>query len=53
MSLHPGPYYVIEGSSVTLPTCHVTGYPAPVVTWRKLSGESMRDFLGLFVFIVV
>ena len=39
VSLHPGPYHVIEGSSVTLPTCHVTGYPAPVVTWRKSSGQ--------------
>ena len=39
MSLHPGPSYVIEGSSVTLPTCHVTGYPDPVVTWRKSSGQ--------------
>ena len=39
VSLHPGPSYVIEGSSVTLPTCHVTGYPAPVVTWRKSSGQ--------------
>ena len=39
VSLHPGPYHVIEGSKVTLPTCHVTGYPAPVVTWRKLSGQ--------------
>ena len=28
-----------EGSNVTLPTCHVTGYPAPVVTWRKSSGQ--------------
>ena len=39
VSLHPGPYHVIEGSNVTLPTCDVTGYPAPVVTWRKLSGQ--------------
>ena len=39
VSLHPGPSYVIEGSKITLPTCHVTGYPAPVVTWRKLSGQ--------------
>ena len=38
-SLHPGPSYAIKGSNVTLPTCHVTGYPAPVVTWRKLSGQ--------------
>ena len=39
VSLHPGPYHVIEGSNVTLPTCHVAGYPAPVVTWRKSSGQ--------------
>ena len=39
VSLHPGPYHVIEGSNVTLPTCYVTGYPAPVVTWRKSSGQ--------------
>ena len=39
VSLHLGPSYVIEGSNVTLPTCHVTGFPAPVVTWRKLSGQ--------------
>ncbi|KAL9969446.1 hypothetical protein ACROYT_G021664 [Oculina patagonica] len=39
VSLHPGPYHVIEGSNVTLPTCHVTGHPAPVVTWRKSSGQ--------------
>ena len=39
VSLQPGPYHVIEGSNVTLPTCHVTGYPAPVVTWRRSSGQ--------------
>ncbi|KAL9967871.1 hypothetical protein ACROYT_G026170 [Oculina patagonica] len=39
VSLHPGPSYVTEGSNVTLPICHVTGYPAPVVTWRKSSGQ--------------
>ena len=39
VSLHPGPSYVTEGSNVTLPTCHVTGYPAPVVTWRKSIGQ--------------
>ena len=39
VSLNPGPHYVIEGSNVTLPVCHVTGYPAPVVTWRKSSGK--------------
>jgi len=39
VSLHPGPHHAIEGSSFNLPTCHVTGHPAPVVTWRKLSGQ--------------
>ena len=39
VSLHPGPSYVTEGSIATLPTCHVTGHPAPVVTWRKSSGQ--------------
>ena len=29
----------MEGSDVTLPVCHVTGHPAPVVTWRKSSGQ--------------
>ena len=39
ISLNPGPRYAIEGSTFTLPTCHVTGYPTPVVTWRKLSSQ--------------
>jgi len=39
VSLHPGPSYVTEGSNLTLPTCYVTGYPAPVVTWRKSFGQ--------------
>ncbi|XP_078377247.1 peroxidasin homolog [Oculina patagonica] len=39
VSLHRGPSYVTEGSNATLPICHVTGYPAPVVTWRKSSGQ--------------
>ena len=39
MFLHPGPHYTIEGKNVTLPICHVTGYPQPVVTWSKLSGQ--------------
>ena len=35
----PGPDYAIEGRNFTLPPCHVTGYPAPVVIWRKASGQ--------------
>ena len=43
VSLHPGPHYAIEGSKVTLPRCHVTGYPAPVVIWRKASGQLPQE----------
>ena len=32
ISLNPGPRYAIEGNTFTLPICHVTGYPTPVVT---------------------
>jgi len=39
VSFHPGPHHAIEGSNFTLPACHVTGHPAPMVTWRKLSGQ--------------
>ncbi|XP_044183735.1 receptor-type tyrosine-protein phosphatase F-like isoform X1 [Acropora millepora] len=39
ISLNPGPRYAIKGNTFTLPTCHVTGYPTPVVTWRKLSSQ--------------
>ena len=35
ITLHPGPIPAIKGSDVTLPTCHVTGHPQPVVTWTK------------------
>ena len=42
ISLNPGPRYAIQGSTFTLPTCHVTGYPTPVVTWRKLSSHLGR-----------
>ena len=37
ISLHPGPLYVKEGNNVTLPSCHVTGYPKPAVGWRRAS----------------
>ena len=39
VSLHSGPHYAIKGNSYTLPICHVTGYPTPVVSWRKSSGQ--------------
>ena len=39
VTLHPGPLYVTEGSDATFPVCYVTGYPDPVVSWRKSSGQ--------------
>ena len=39
VTLNPGPSHVREGSDATFPLCHVTGYPEPVVTWRKSSGQ--------------
>ena len=39
VSLHQGPVYVTKGDNVFLPTCHVTGYPTPVVTWSKSFGQ--------------
>ena len=39
VSLQTGPLHVIEGSNATLPTCHVTGHPTPVVTWSKSFGQ--------------
>ena len=39
VSIHPGPLHAIEGSNVTLPTCHVTGHPTPLVTWKKAFGQ--------------
>ena len=38
-SLHPGPHHAVEGSTFSFPTCHVTGHPTPVVTWRRSSGQ--------------
>ena len=38
-SIHPGPLHSIEGSDVTLPTCHVTSHPTPLVTWKKAFGQ--------------
>ena len=42
VSLQSGPKFVKVGSDVTLPTCRVSGYPAPVVTWRKSSGQLLQ-----------
>ncbi|KAL9969356.1 hypothetical protein ACROYT_G021561 [Oculina patagonica] len=39
VSIDLGPLYALAGSNVTLPVCHVTGYPRPVVTWVKPFGQ--------------
>ena len=39
VSLHPGPLIVVEGSDVVFPTCHVTGFPQPVISWSKSFGQ--------------
>ena len=38
VQLAPGPTHAKTGRRVILPRCKVTGYPVPVVTWRKLGG---------------
>ncbi|KAJ7383091.1 hypothetical protein OS493_030978, partial [Desmophyllum pertusum] len=43
VELAQGPTYAKSGQNVTLPKCHVTGYPAPVITWRKLPGSLAKD----------
>ena len=43
IQLAPGPTYAKTGQNVTLPKCHVTGFPAPVVTWRKIPGSIAKD----------
>ena len=43
VSLQPGPHYAIEGSNFTFPTCHVTGYPTPVVIWRRVTGQLPQE----------
>lgn len=39
MSINLGPLYAIKGSDITLPVCHVTGYPRPQITWVKPFGQ--------------
>ncbi|KAL9972082.1 hypothetical protein ACROYT_G018323 [Oculina patagonica] len=37
-----GPTFARKGENVTLPSCHVIGYPPPVVTWAKVLGKLPR-----------
>lgn len=43
IQLAPGPTHVKTGQNITLPKCHVTGFPAPVVTWWKTRGFLAKD----------
>ena len=43
IQLAQGPTYAKTGQNVTLPKCHVTGFPVPVVTWRKIPGSIPKD----------
>ncbi|XP_068706582.1 uncharacterized protein [Montipora foliosa] len=43
VQLVPGPTHAKTSQNVTLPRCRVTGFPVPVVTWRKLSGVLSRQ----------
>ena len=42
VSLSFGPSYVEKNKNITLPTCHVTGYPPAVITWSNGLGELMQ-----------
>ena len=41
-SLSFGPSYVVKGKNITLPACHVTGYPSPKISWRKVPGNLVQ-----------
>ena len=42
ISLSFGPSYVIKGKNITLPVCHVTGFPSPKISWRKVPGNLVQ-----------
>ncbi|KXJ12085.1 Ryncolin-2 [Exaiptasia diaphana] len=46
LTLNNRPIYKRIGDSIRLPTCHVTGYPKPNITWSKAIGSlSINDYL--------
>ena len=42
ISLSFGPSYAIKGKNITLPVCHVTGFPSPKISWRKVPGNLVQ-----------
>lgn len=43
VSLSFGPSYAEKGKNITLPVCHVTGFPPPKITWRKVHDHFMQS----------
>ena len=43
VSLPFGPSYAEKGKNITLPVCHVTGFPPPKITWRKVHDDFMQS----------
>lgn len=41
--LAQGPTYAKTGQNVTLPNCHVTGFPTPVITWTRPAGPLAKE----------
>ena len=39
LTLKKGPIYKKIGDDIRLPTCYVTGYPKPILTWSKAFGS--------------
>lgn len=57
VSLPFGPSYAEKGKNITLPVCHVTGFPPPKIIWRKVHDnfKQSRAFVkgGQFSIITV
>ena len=43
IQLARGPTHAKKRQNITLPKCHVTGFPTPVVTWQKIPGFLPKD----------
>jgi len=39
VSINLGPLYAVKETDVTLPVCHVTGFPRPQIKWVKHFGQ--------------
>ncbi|XP_068754122.1 contactin-5-like [Montipora capricornis] len=47
VTLSFGPSYVENGKNITLPVCHVTGFPPPVITWFKVHDSLVKSRLPM------